>query len=74
MSSPSNSTAHRAIVRGRARGHEQRERVCASCVRHGDFVFGAVHSEGPCGRCGAAPMGYGHVVGPNPWAGGTPFI
>ena len=46
---------------------EKRELVCASCKRDGEFVFGNVHSEAPCHRCGKR-CGYGSVVGPSPFA------
>ena len=47
---------------------ERRELVCVGCVRKGDFVFGNVHSEAKCHRCGKSPCGYGVVVGPSPFA------
>ena len=63
---------NRAEKLGRAR-HEKRVLVCAACVTTADFVFGGVHSDRKCARCGRGPMGPGAVVASSPWAGGVPF-
>lgn len=47
---------------------EVRQRVCAACVRPGEFVFGRVQSLSACERCEKEPMGCGSVVGPSPFA------
>ncbi len=47
-----------------------RQRVCEGCKAPGDYVFGAVHSEAACMRCGKQPMGYGSIVGASPSVGG----
>lgn len=57
------------------RGVERQTRVmvCATCVRHGDFVFGRCAPGKPCARCGEPLTDWGRVVGPSPFAGGIPF-
>ena len=53
--------------------HEKRVLVCLGCVTSTDFVFGGVHSDRACGRCGKEPLGEGAVVASSPWAGGIAF-
>jgi hypothetical protein len=53
--------------------HAKRALVCLACVTDADFVFGGVHSDRKCARCGAEPLGDGAVVGSSPWAGGIAF-
>ncbi len=55
------------------RTHEKRVLVCTACVKPEDFVFGGVHTDRKCGRCGVEPIGKGAVVASSPWAGGIPF-
>jgi hypothetical protein len=37
------------------RTHEKRVLVCTACVKPEDFVFGGVHTDRKCGRCGVEP-------------------
>ena len=62
---------HRAAQLAAKRPHAQRQLVCLACLRDADFLFGGVHSDRRCGRCGREPMGAGAVVGPDAWAGGV---
>jgi hypothetical protein len=55
------------------RPHEKRKLVCLACVTGEDFVFGGVHSDRACARCGKEPLGEGAVVASSPWAGGIAF-
>jgi hypothetical protein len=56
------------------RRHTLRQLVCVKCVIDRDFVFGGVHSDRACTRCGAEPIGRGAVVGESAFAGGAPFV
>jgi hypothetical protein len=47
-----------------------RQRVCDGCKTSSDYVFGSVHSEAECMRCGKKPMGYGAIVGESAASGG----